>query len=141
MNELENAEIWGPHYWFVLHTIARTYPKHPTEITRKKYYEFIQNIPLFLPNKHIGKQFSKLINEYPVSPYLDTQRSLMKWFHFIHNQVNKMISKKEISFTESLLQYNETYKKEKDMYIKMDKISVYVSIIGCLGLLSYLLYI
>ena len=36
--------IWGPHFWFFLHTIAMTYPIRPNDITRKKYYEFIMNI-------------------------------------------------------------------------------------------------
>ena len=28
MNQL-NSKIWGPHYWFVLLTIAMTYPIEP----------------------------------------------------------------------------------------------------------------
>ena len=31
--------IWGPHYWFFLHTIAMTYPIRPNDVTKKKYYE------------------------------------------------------------------------------------------------------
>ena len=53
--------IWGPHYWFVLHTIALTYPLHPNDTIKKKYYDFIQNLPLFLPNKNIGKNFSETL--------------------------------------------------------------------------------
>ena len=44
-----DPKIWGPHYWFVLHTIALQYPLHPTKIIKKKYYDFIQNLPLFIP--------------------------------------------------------------------------------------------
>jgi len=39
-NEL-NPEIWGPYYWFVLHTIALTYSYIPNETTKKKYYDLI----------------------------------------------------------------------------------------------------
>ena len=28
-------EIWGPHYWFFLHTVAESYPLHPTSVTKK----------------------------------------------------------------------------------------------------------
>ena len=31
-----DPDIWGPHYWFVMHTIALTYPHHPNDITKKK---------------------------------------------------------------------------------------------------------
>ena len=27
--------IWGPHYWFFLHSITFTYPKKPTSATKK----------------------------------------------------------------------------------------------------------
>ena len=33
------AKVWGPHYWFVLHTIALRYPKNPNDVTKKKYYD------------------------------------------------------------------------------------------------------
>ena len=29
------AKVWGPHYWFVLHTIALRYPKNPNDVTKK----------------------------------------------------------------------------------------------------------
>ena len=38
-----DPKIWGPHYWFFLHTLASTYPHTPNEVVRKKYYDFIQN--------------------------------------------------------------------------------------------------
>ena len=38
---------------------------------KKKYYEFIQNLPLFLPIDNISTEFSKLIDKYPITPYLD----------------------------------------------------------------------
>ena len=64
-----NAKVWGPHYWFVLMTIAVSYPVKPNEIT-KKYYEFIQNLLLFIPSEKIGSKFAKLLDKYPVTPYL-----------------------------------------------------------------------
>ena len=30
-----NPEVWGPKYWFVLHSIALTYPLRPTSIVKK----------------------------------------------------------------------------------------------------------
>ena len=55
-----NPKVWGPHYWFVLHTIALTYPLKPNETVKKKYYDFIQNLPIFLPVENIGNYFSEL---------------------------------------------------------------------------------
>ena len=30
-----NPDIWGPHYWFVLYTIAISYPINPNDVTKK----------------------------------------------------------------------------------------------------------
>ena len=42
-------KIWGPHFWFVLHTMTLTYPNNPNGVIKKKQYDFIQNLPSFLP--------------------------------------------------------------------------------------------
>ena len=77
-----NPYVWLPHFEFTLQTIAVQYPKKPNEVTKKKYYEFISNIPVFFPIKPLGKSFSNMLNKYPVTPYLDSRTAFMKWTHF-----------------------------------------------------------
>lgn len=108
--------VWGPYYWFVLHTIALTYPHNPNETIKKKYYDFIHNLPLFLPVSTIGNQFSELLDKYPVAPYLDSQKSFSKWMHFIHNKVNVSMGKEEITMEEAMVQYYEHYKPKQVKY-------------------------
>ena len=105
-----DPEIWGPHYWFVLHTIALSYPNAPNDVTRKKYYDFIQNLPMFLPIEEIGNTFSQYLDKYPVTPYLDSRTSFVKWMHFIHNKINVKLGKKELTMEEALSAYYEHYK-------------------------------
>jgi hypothetical protein len=106
---------WGPHYWFFLHTIAYHYPPVPDKITKRKYYDFIQNIPLFIPDKKISKNFENILAKYPVSPYLDKRQTLIQWMNFIHNKINVQLRKSEISLVESVDVYIEKYifKKKK----------------------------
>ena len=40
---------------------------------KKRYYDFIQNFPLFIPNPEIGNTFSQFLDSYPVTPYLDSR--------------------------------------------------------------------
>jgi len=102
--------VWGPHYWFVFHTIALTYPSNPNETIKKKYYDFVQNIPLFLPISMIGNKFSTLLDKYPVTPYLDSQQSFVKWMHFIHNKINLQLDKPELTMEDAMVQEYEHYK-------------------------------
>lgn len=110
-----DPNIWGPHFWFVLMTIALCYPKHPNEVTKKKYYDLIINIPLILPDSKIGNDFSNLIDKYPVTPYLDSQESFIKWTHFIHNKVNQSLDKPEIDFYAALDKYYYHYKPKESV--------------------------
>jgi len=106
-------KVWGPFYWFVLHTIALTYPISPNETTKKKYYDFIQNLPLFLPIPEIGNNFSKLLDDYPVTPYLDSRPSFIKWMHFIHNKINISLDMPEMTMDEAMIAYYEHYKPKE----------------------------
>jgi hypothetical protein len=107
---------WGPSYWFVLHTIAYHYPILPDKITKRKYYDFIQNIPLFIPDKKISENFEHLLSKYPVSPYLDSRKALLQWMNFIHNKVNVQLHKSQVTLVDSITSYVEKHvvkKKEK----------------------------
>tara|TARA_B100001142_G_C13758109_1_gene432097 strand:- start:49 stop:480 length:432 start_codon:yes stop_codon:yes gene_type:complete len=115
-----NPKIWGPYYWFVLYTIAISYPTSPNDVTKKKYYDFIQNFPLFLPSSDIGNTFTIFIDKYPVTPYLDTRESFIKWVHFIHNKINIYLGKNEISYYEAMKLYYKHY-EEKTIKVTNEK--------------------
>lgn len=93
-----DSRTWGEQYWFVLHTISFTYPKNPNDTCKRKYYDLIQNLPLFLPNEKISNEFTKILNIYPVKPYLDSRASFVKWMHFIHNEVNRITGKEPLPY-------------------------------------------
>ena len=117
-----DPKIWGPQYWFVFHTIALNYPVKPNETSKKKYYDFIQNIPLFIPIENMGNLFNDLLDKYPVTPYLDSRESIIKWFHFIHNKMNVHLNIPEKTMQESLHNYYKNYepveRKLKEVIIK-----------------------
>jgi len=137
-----DPEIWGPKYWFVLMTISLNYPLHPNEISKKKYYDLIQNIPLLIPVKDISNSFTKLLDDFPVTPYLDSRESFIKWVHFIHNKMNILSNKPELTFEEALEKYYENYKsikvKEKRMKITREKIVFIFILIILLSITVYL---
>jgi hypothetical protein len=134
--------VWGPHFWFFLHTLALSYPHHPNAVTKKKYYELIQNLPLFIPIESNGNGFEKLLDEYPVTAYLDSRESLVKWLHFIHNKINEKLEKPKITINEFYFRYYEEYKpkdiKMKDYYRWREKIIYTLVVMGATGLIVYL---
>lgn len=138
-----DPSVWGPHYWFFLHTLAMTYPHRPNSVTKKKYYEFIQNLPLFLPVEQISGEFSKIIEKYPIMPYLDNRDSFVRWMHFIHNKINEKLEKPQISLNDFFVKYYDEYKTQDEKLSQYNKIKekiVYFGIIIGISLAIYYLY-
>ena len=133
-----DPEIWGPHYWFFLHTIAISYPIKPNDVTKKKYYNFIQNLPLFIPIDEIGNSFSKLLDKYPVKPYLDSRKSFIKWMHFIHNKINILLNKEEITLDEAMDKYYNNYKPKQNKNIEERKRREKLIFMGIIFLLIFI---
>ena len=137
-----DPNIWGPHYWFFLHTITMCYPNRPNAVTKKKYYEFIQNLPLFIPVEKISGELTKLIDEYPILPYLDNRESLVRWMWFIHNKINEKLEKPQITLAEFFTNYYEAYKSNDVKlreYYKLREKAIYGAIlVSLIGSIYYL---
>jgi hypothetical protein len=138
-----DSNVWGPHYWFFLHTIAMSYPHRPNTLTKKKYYDFVQNIPMFIPIESMATNFSKLLDNYPVSPYLDSRDAFIRWMHFIHNKINEKLEKPKISLEKFYSDYYEAY-KPKDIkmreYYKIKGKIIYIFLILLIVFSIYYLY-
>lgn len=138
-----DSNVWGPPMWFFLHTSALNYPIYPNAVTKKKYYDFFQNLHLFIPIESMGSQFSKLLDEYPLAPYLDNRESLTRWVWFIHNKINQKLEKPIISLKDFYKGYYDAYKPkeilQKDYYKIREKI-IYISFLISIFFIIYYLY-
>jgi Erv1 / Alr family len=137
-----DPKVWGPHYWFFLHTISMSYPLRPNSVTKKKYYEFIQNLPLFIPVESIAGEFSKLLDQYPITPYLDSRDSFIRWVWFIHNKINEKLEKNKISLNKFYELYYEEYKpkdiKNREMNRLKNKLVYLCLVILFVAMIVYL---
>jgi hypothetical protein len=68
----------------------------------------------------MGNHFSDLLDKYPIAPYLDSRESFIKWVHFIHNRINQMLGKDEMSLTEAMQKYYDNY-KPKGLLMREEK--------------------
>lgn len=132
--------VWGPHYWFFLHTISQSYPSQPNAVTKRKYYDLIMNMPIFIPHEEIGNKFAELLDKYPVSPYLDNRESFSRWVTFIHNKVNNILGKPEVTYLESLDLYKSYYKPTEIIISEKFQISKKVILFSIILLMMIIIY-
>ena len=105
--------IWYPHFWFFLRSVAHTYPDSPNAVTKRKYYDFIQNIPLFIPNSRQSSEFSRILEGFPISPYLANRDSFFFWIHFVQNRIDRKLGNAEKTNLEHMEEYYHSYKPQE----------------------------
>jgi hypothetical protein len=121
------------------------YPDYANEVTKRKYYDLIQNMPLFIPDAEMGNQFSRLLDDYPVTPYLGKRESFIRWTVFIHNKINVILGKPEMELADAISAYNLAFVPEKlELYgetqLKKNVVYIYSAIILALLLIAYIMH-
>lgn len=97
-----DPRVFFPSIWAFLYGVAHVYPDMPNAVTKRKYYDFIQNLPLFIPEASCANYFSRLLDTFPVSPYLDNKDSFTYWVHCIHNRMDQYLGLPEKTMLEHL---------------------------------------
>ncbi len=137
-----NSEVWVPHLQFLLQTISVMYPINPNDVCKKKYYDMINNLPVFFPQKPIGKYFTKLLDQYPLSPYLKSRESFMRWVHFINNKINIFMNKEQETFYDSLENYYREYKPKEIIKLENSrKKKKYIEISIIIAVIAFIVYL
>ena len=103
------SKIWGPPTWFFLHTLTFNYPDKPTYKDKSNYYDFFNNLQYILPCDICQKNYQKHLKEFPISPYLDSKKTLVEWLVHIHNLVNKENNKPLLTSSEIIKKYKYIY--------------------------------
>lgn len=109
-----DTTIWGPPFWFTLHTISINYPEKPTYIERQQHLLFFESLKTILPCSICRDHYKNFLVDQPISPYLDNRDSLKKWILDCHNNVNKLNNKKVWTMKESDNYYNNIYNNKEN---------------------------
>lgn len=88
-----DVEVLGRSSWTLLHSIAATYPEHPTQDQQQDMTQFISLFAKFYPCWFCASDFQKFIKKD--EPKVQTQDQFGKWLCDAHNEVNKKLGKKQ----------------------------------------------
>lgn len=147
-----NPEIWGPHAWFLLHSITFNYPVKPTEVDKNNIKNFIHSFATVIPCYMCQKHFAEHLKKAPITDnVLKSRDNLADWLIDIHNRVNKMNGKKIWTPQEVMDHYEKIYtnydnndnniSNKKCTECKENKKSNFFYIIFCIIIIIIILYI
>jgi hypothetical protein len=101
--------IWGPYFWFTLHTITLGYTDNPTYQDKRRYNDFFTSVQYILPCEKCREHYKKHLNNFPISISLDNKESLVQWLFNLHNQVNISLNKDVMSYDAFKEKYRKIY--------------------------------
>lgn len=117
--------VWGPSAWTFLHSITLNYPEQPSEKDKLQTKEFFESIGNVLPCPVCRHHYIQTIQEIPIQ--LNSKDDLVHWLIDIHNKVNQITNKKEISYDEFHEIYKTMYSMQTTNYTRI--ILVFVLIV------------
>lgn len=97
---IANPKVWGPPFWFSLHTSASFYPEHPSEIVKERMKGRILAIPYEIPCSMCRSHAITFVEARrgELDDVVSTRMGLVKFYTDFHNQVNKRYGKPEWSY-------------------------------------------
>lgn len=103
-------EIWGPHAWFLLHSISLEYPENPTIADKNNMRTFIYSLSNVLPCEKCRVNFQNHLKTKPLSDEnLSSRTMFVKWMIDIHNDINKLNNKPEWSYEQCVENFDNKF--------------------------------
>jgi len=98
-----SPKVWGKDGWRFILYVALAYDPSKKE----EYLKFFQNLPEILPCPACGIHFKQNLEKHP--PKMGNAKELFNWTVDMHNFVNEMNGKKQITYEEA---HDELFKKK-----------------------------
>jgi len=96
------TRFWGPHAWnFLFSTIAGSYPiKYDSndknhQKRAKAFTQLFNSLKEALPCIYCRQSYTKFLKELPMTDYMHSRVSMMKWLYLLHDKVNQKLIAQE----------------------------------------------
>jgi hypothetical protein len=87
--------VWGPAFWFAIHTMSFNYPVNPSHQDKQHYKDYIYNLRYVLPCKYCRINLTNNLEKKPLSLcHMKNRETFSRYIYELHELVNKMLKKK-----------------------------------------------
>ncbi len=93
-------DVWGPRFWFTMHTVAMAYPDKPTPADKQHVYNFYVAMAQIIPCPRCRVHFAQILRDDPVADALGSRTEIMDWLWRVHNRANRDNKKRELTRAE-----------------------------------------
>ena len=107
--------IWGPHAWFILHSISMALPDNVPVDKQKDLIQFMRSFGNLIPCNICKINYkTNLKMMSPLEKNVQTRELFSKWLIDLHNVVNIETGKPEMSYEAVVEKYDKIYNKPEE---------------------------
>ena len=99
-----SLDEWGRAAWKFMHAVAFTMPDDPTPEERKRYGRFFAAVQEVLPCHKCSMELKQLYADRPF-PLQGGRERVSKWLWDLHNQVNRRVGNRTVSWEEAVQEF------------------------------------
>lgn len=105
--------VWGPVFWFFLHTMSFNYPVSPSIETKRHYMNFVLSLKNILPCKHCRDNLTDNFKKLPITMNtMKNRETFSRYIYDLHELINKMLKKKSNLSYEDVRERFETFRSK-----------------------------
>lgn len=99
----QSPDEWGPPLWKEMHQRTIDYPQNPIASEKQEILKYFRNIVNRLPCDRCKQHYQNQLDRRPIP--VNNRDDLIHWLIDIHNEVNRMNGKRELSYREARALY------------------------------------
>ena len=92
-NHTTKPNVFGPRYWWVLHTSAANFEDTPIDAAREACKKFVSGVPTMLPCSTCGQHLEHEIAKRDIHKACSSGENLSVFWCDVHNSVNSRLGK------------------------------------------------
>lgn len=134
-----SPEVWGPFFWNTMHVVSLGYPESPSDDEKKAVIQFYNSLQYMIPCPICREHYHVLLKNSPVENVVNSRKELVWWLFNIHNEVNKQLNKRVITWEEFIKHIEHLRDSDTSSSDIVSPIS-FVVIGSICGVVGYYLY-
>lgn len=105
---MANPKEFGPHVWYIVHTLSACWPDEPTYAEKEQMKLFLKGFPVMLPCSTCKNSTQEWMmqNTSSLDNVVKNKTSLFTYFYNMHNFVNQKLNKRLYRYEEAVKKYS-----------------------------------
>ena len=94
----KDPKDWGPHFWYMIETIADSYPEKPSPELQQQTVLWFHAFRFLLPCSNCRKHFDQYIGSKPIATAVTSKKMLVLWVNQMKVSIENL-NKQQIETT------------------------------------------